>query len=132
MSSQSGYTTKKENVRASSLPVPRIEALALPIVAERANMQKPHAEYDICRQSALTCKLLVIITYPQKASTVCLILDYDNETARFLCVKKERQVNASYYVVIPSRKARDRASTDRYDTTKLLITIQKYKNNQHN
>ena len=36
-----------ENVRSVLLPVPRMEALVLPGIVERANLQRPHAEYDI-------------------------------------------------------------------------------------
>lgn len=44
VSSQSGNGKKKRE--SLTLPVPRIEALALPIKVERANTQKPHAEYE--------------------------------------------------------------------------------------
>ena len=37
----------KKSVRAVLLPVPLVEAFALPISVERANMQRPHAEYEI-------------------------------------------------------------------------------------
>ena len=37
----------KKSVRAILLLVPHLEALELPIGVERANLQKPHAEYDI-------------------------------------------------------------------------------------
>lgn len=36
---------KQKSVRAIPLPVPLAEAFALPITVERANLQKPHAEY---------------------------------------------------------------------------------------
>ena len=35
----------KKSVRAVLLLVPLVEAFALPITVERANLQKPHAEY---------------------------------------------------------------------------------------
>lgn len=35
----------QKSVRAVPLLVPLVEAFALPIFAERANLQKPHAEY---------------------------------------------------------------------------------------
>lgn len=35
----------QKSVRAVLLPVLLVEAFALPITVERANMQKPHAEY---------------------------------------------------------------------------------------
>ncbi|MDE5584736.1 MAG: hypothetical protein K2I92_00160 [Muribaculaceae bacterium] len=64
-------------MRAVLLLVPLVEAFALPIVVERANLQKPHAEYvHILRQLMLSHPLPARYTYPQ-ASTVCYILDYD-------------------------------------------------------
>ena len=45
----------KKSVRAVLLLVPLVEAFALPGIVERANLQKPHAEYvHILRQQMLT------------------------------------------------------------------------------
>ena len=41
------YKKKKRESRYRLL-VPRSEALELPITVERANTQRPHAEYAIC------------------------------------------------------------------------------------
>ena len=56
----------KKSVRAVLLLVPLVEAFALPITVERANLQKPHAEYThIYRRPALPRPLPVEYTYPQ-------------------------------------------------------------------
>ena len=77
------------------LPVPLVEAFALPIVVERANLQKPHAEYvytSAVRALSRNCRLNI---HNPQASTVCCIPDYDMKVAKFQQAKKERRVNAS-------------------------------------
>ncbi|OKY85806.1 MAG: hypothetical protein BHV69_04380 [Bacteroidales bacterium 52_46] len=84
-----------KSARPYSLPVPPVEAFALPIVVERANLQKPHAEYAytsaVCAPSR-NCRLNI---HNPQASTVCCIPDYDMKVAKFQQAKKERRVNAS-------------------------------------
>lgn len=58
-----------------SLPIPRSEALELPIGVEWANSQRPHAEYDIPQIPMLTHWNRFEYTYPHKPSTICHILD---------------------------------------------------------
>ncbi len=71
--------------------------------------QKPHAEYDIYQHTMLT-RIEIENIHIHKAST-CLPHSWLRfETARFLCVKKVRKVNASHHVFRPTRIALDRAS----------------------
>lgn len=69
---------EKECVSALQLLVSHCEALELPGIAERANTQKPHAEYDIHGQR-LHSLTTMEHAYPKKASTVCYTLDYTKE-----------------------------------------------------
>ena len=59
------------------MPVLLVEALELPIFVERANMQKPHAEYDYATTHSAPAPGIDIIIHIHMASTVCRILDED-------------------------------------------------------
>ncbi|MDE7136767.1 MAG: hypothetical protein K2N91_09060 [Muribaculaceae bacterium] len=48
----------------------------MPIVVERANLQKPHAEYDIYYNERSRAHDVEYV-HIHKASTACYILDYD-------------------------------------------------------
>ena len=65
------------------LLAPLVEAFALPIFVERAELQKPHAEYvQIHRQQAFARMLPVVYTYPQ--GDYCLPYpDEDVKVAKF-------------------------------------------------
>ena len=93
---------KIKSARPYLLPVPLVEAFALPIVVERANLQKPHAEYvytsAVCAPSRY-CRLNI---HNPQASTVCCIPDYDMKVAKFQQAKKERRVNASKKMSAPA------------------------------
>ncbi len=86
---------KTKSARPYLLPVPLVEAFALPIFVERANLQKPHAEYvyrsAVCAP-AQYCRLNI---HNPQASTVCCIPDEEVKVAKFQQAKKERRVNAS-------------------------------------
>ena len=97
----------KKSVRAILLLVPHLEALELPIGVERANLQKPHAEYDISLSG----------TVVPSASFLTPI-----EFSRFPSIRKERRVNAvSLLCPQPSHIALDRASAGRSAMAKLAI-----------
>lgn len=61
------------------MPVPQAEALVLPGIVERANSQKPHAEYVNTPKATLSRLQLVEIYIFPKASTVCCNPDYTKE-----------------------------------------------------
>ena len=94
-------------MRAIPLLVPHLEALELPIFVERANMQKPHAEYEYSYSTTLTCCAERNI-HILKASTVCYILDEDSKFSRFQGVKKERFSKRDSLCPQPARLTPDR------------------------
>ncbi len=76
-----------ENVRSVLLLVPRSEALELPIGVERANLQRPHVEYEYAylRHSRVVLGGIYIST---KTSTVCCILDSNRNFPDFRTSRK--------------------------------------------
>ena len=74
----------------------------MPIVVERANERKPHAE--LCADTPTACAPAPTADddiHIYMASTVCYIPDRDLKVAKFLTVKKERLVNAFQNVMQP-------------------------------
>lgn len=52
-----------------------VRGSGMPIGVERANPQKPHAEYAVRQVKALTRLTCHVIIHIHEASTVCYILD---------------------------------------------------------
>ena len=70
---------------------------------ERANVQKPHAEYDYNTTKALT-RLWLVYIHIRKTSTICLILDFTIEIFQISVCQERALVNAFHYVFRHSPK----------------------------
>ena len=102
--------------------VPRSEALVMPGKVERANVQRPHAEYEIYAPRATLARShrRNIYTHIHKASTVCYNLDFTNEIYQ-ISERQERASSKRFSLcsVNPTRITRRRASA-------VLSTLQIY------
>ena len=70
----------KKSARTLPLLVPQLEAFALPIFVERANLQRPHAEYEYANIETLSRFNIGRIYISTRSSTVCSIPDEDKES----------------------------------------------------
>ena len=94
----------------------------MPGKVERANVQRPHAEYEIYAPRATLARShrRNIYTHIHKASTVCYNLDFTNEIYQ-ISERQERAQNRRFSLcsVNPTRITRRRASA-------VLSTLQRY------
>lgn len=89
------YVMIQKSVRPLLFARPTHRGPGIAHCSRTSKRAEPHADmvYHNCTHDTLvscaTCKYTI-----HKASTVCVILGYNLKFSRFLCVKKERRVNA--------------------------------------
>lgn|GEM_PF-2489101 len=119
-------------MRAVLLLVPHLEALELPGIVERANLQKPHAEYDISISMMSFARYHRIIYISTRHLLFAAFLTIPKEIFQ-ISRCQERASSKRFLLCLPTLPLDpDRASAGRSASAKIYILLRFYKLSRKN